>query len=455
MKRLRSLSAQLLLLIILPLFLLLATVAIGSVAIHQSSMRDMVGERDLRAVRTAAVSLSSITSATSPHAVDILRELEMSPDTVVVLVGKDRRILYSSDSSQIGQFSSNPGVAEALGGRSGMIYRTDTPDGAEHVVAYAPVVPGGWALVVEEPWREMASPWLSTSLIGPLVLLPTAALALAALWLGVRRIMRPLQKLDAEVTALGWGDFDAVSVPVGGIQEIQELQRAIVRMAGQIRAYQQSMHDYVGAVTTAQEEERNRLARELHDDTIQNLIALKQRVQSARRKVGQDPAGVEKQLSELQALLETTMEDVRRFSRDLRPIYLEEAGLVSALEALTRDISRDGVPAALEVAGEVWRLPPDTELALYRMVQESLNNVVRHAGATRARVKVDFADHHVAIHVEDNGTGFDMPSRVTELAETGHYGLMGMHERAQLVGARLQVRSQPGLGTTIEIDCPG
>ena len=453
MKRLKSLSAQLLLLIILPLFLILAIVAVGSVAIHQSSMRDMVGERDLRAVRTAAAGLSDVTSADDPRAAAILRELRASSHAVVMLVGSDRRILYRSDGTQVGQTSSHPGVAESLGGQSGVLYRADTPEGAEHVVAYAPAEPWGWALLMEEPWGEVASPWLRMSLIGPLVLLPAAALALAAVWLGVRRIIRPLQKLDSEVTALGWGDFEAVSAPVGGIQEIQELQKAIVRMAGQIRAYQQSMHDYVGAVTTAQEEERNRLARELHDDTIQNLIALKQRVQSARRKIGQDPATLEKQLAELQALLETTMQEVRRFSRDLRPIYLEEAGLVSALEALARDISRDGVPTAFELEGEPSRLPLKTELALYRMVQESLNNVVKHANATQARVEVDFADHNVVIRVKDNGIGFDVPSRVSNLSEGGHYGLMGMQERAQLVGARLDIRSQPGRGTVIQVEC--
>ncbi|HSJ52787.1 MAG TPA: sensor histidine kinase, partial [Anaerolineae bacterium] len=254
-----------------------------------------------------------------------------------------------------------------------------------------------------------------------------------------------------EVTALGWGDFEAVAVPVGGIEEIQELQKAIVRMAGQIQAYQQSMHDYLGVVTAAQEEERKRLARDLHDDTIQNLIALKQRVQSLRRKAGQDPDTVQSRLAELQALLETTMDEVRRFSRALRPIYLEEAGLVAALEALARDTSQDGVDTAFEVQGDAWRLPPETELALYRIVQEALNNVTKHAQTARARVAVEFSEQQVAIRVEDGGVGFNVPGRVTELAEAGHYGLMGMQERAQLAGAQLRVQSQPGLGTAVVV----
>jgi signal transduction histidine kinase len=454
MKRLRGLSAQLLLFIVLPLFLALSGVALGSVVVHQGWMQAMAAERDLRAVRIAAAALSGATSAGDPQVAEILGELQMTPQTVALLVDGQGRVLAHSGERPLGEIRSHPGVAAALAGRSGTLSGADTPEGRELVIAYAPVEPAGWALVVEEPWSEATRPWLRTSLLAPLVLVPLVGLSLVVLWLGVRRIMQPLQKLDGEVTALGWGDFEAVSAPVGGIQEIQELQKAIVRMAAQIQAYQQSMHDYLGAVTAAQEEERKRLARELHDDTVQNLVAMTQLVQAARRKIGQDPGVVEGHLAELQALLETTMDDLRRFSRALRPIYLEEAGLVAALEALARDTEQNRVVTAFEVQGDPWRMPPETELALYRIVQESLNNVIKHSGAAKARVTVEFGGQQVVIRVKDDGSGFGVPERVTELAEAGHYGLMGMQERAQLVGARLTVLSQAGRGTTIQVTCP-
>jgi signal transduction histidine kinase len=351
-------------------------------------------------------------------------------------------------------------VAEALAGHSGTLYRTDRPGGEEHVVAYAPVPadtagkPPGWALIVEEPWGEVASPWLRTSLVAPLVLVPAVALALVAIWLGVQRVIRPLQELDAQVTALGWGNFDAIATAVGGIEEIQELQKALARMAAQIRAYQQSMRGYLGAVTAAQEDERTRLARELHDDTVQSLIALKQRVQTARRRATRDPAALDAQLAELQTMLETTMDEVRRFSRALRPIYLEEAGLVAALETLTRDTSWNSLHAAFDVTGEPHRLVPETELVLYRIVQEALNNVVKHSRASSVRVCIEFSDQDTAIRVEDDGAGFVVPERASDLVGAGHYGLMGMQERAQLIGARLTLRSQPGEGTTVEARLP-
>jgi signal transduction histidine kinase len=458
LRGLRGLSAQLLLFIVLPLFLVLSAIALGSVLVHQRSMRALVGERDLRAVLTAAAGLSNPDGLQNEqHVQAVLTELQASPETVVMLVDAQQRIVYDTNPQDVGLVSLHRGVTEALAGRSGLLYRADRPGGPEHVVAYAPVPvsathgqAAGWALVVEEPWGEVLNPWLRLSLMGPLILVPAVAVALLALWLAVQRVIHPLQQLDARVTALGEGDFQAVDAPVGGVEEIQKLQGALARMAAQIRAYQQSMRGYLGVVTAAQEDERKRLARELHDETIQDLIALKQRVQMARRKAAGDPAVLDARLAELQAMLETTMDDVRRFSQALRPIYLEEAGLVAALEALARDAGQDGLQVAFKAEGEPRRLAPEAELALYRIVQEALHNTARHAQASNIQVGVEFNDG-VTIRVQDDGLGFVAPARVSDLATAGHYGLMGMQERAQLVGAQLVVRSRPGMGTTIEV----
>jgi signal transduction histidine kinase len=465
MKRLRSLrglSAQLLLFIVLPLFLILSAIALGSVFAHQRSMRSLVGERNLRAVRVAAAALSTVDRPyNEQHLQTVLSPLLTSPATTVILVDAQSRVVYTiapqNASQSVGQILSSPGVSEALAGHSGLFYRPDSADGEEQVVAYAPVAvsvatkqASDWALVVEEPLEEVFSPWLQTSLLGPLILVPAVAAALVALWFAVQRVIRPLQRLDAEVTALGWGDFGAVEEPVGGIEEIQELQRALVRMATQVRAYQQSMRGYLGMVTAAQEDERKRLARELHDQTIQDLIALKQRVQAASRRATGDPAALRVQLAELQAMLDTTMEEVRRFSRALRPIYLEDVGLVAALETLARDADQDALHVTLDVEGHVRRLAPEIELALYRIVQEALNNALRHAQASRIWIDVEF-NADVAIWIQDDGVGFAVPQRISDLAIGGHYGLMGMQERAQLVGAHLLIDSRPGAGTTLEI----
>ena len=151
------------------------------------------------------------------------------------------------------------------------------------------------------------------------------------------------------------------------------------------------------------------------------------------------------------------VEEVRRFSRNLRPIYLEDLGLIPALEMLTRDASAgtDGKLATeFHVTGEPKRLTPEREIALYRIVQEALNNVAAHANASRADVSVAFAEGEVAVTIRDDGAGFAIPDRPGELAEAGHYGLLGMRERTELAGGWLSIESEPGHGTQIEIHLP-
>src|SRR6185436_3133097 len=138
-----------------------------------------------------------------------------------------------------------------------------------------------------------------------------------------------------------------------------------------------------------QEEERARLARELHDDTIQSVIALKQRVQLAHRLIKDQNA--KQSLKELETLAEQTVENLRRLTRALRPIYLEDLGLVTALEMLAREISQNNqLIVDFQKTGQERRLAREVELSLYRIAQEALNNVVKHSKATHADLKIAF-----------------------------------------------------------------
>jgi signal transduction histidine kinase len=347
--------------------------------------------------------------------------------------------------------SDHPGVREALSGISGTVYGTEGDDGK--VIAFSPISPLNWALVVQEPWRAVADPLLRATEWAPLVLVPILIIALIGLFFGLRQIVQPLQSLERKAANLGSGDFEGIEQSVGGINEIQRLQSELIQMAQKVKLAQQSLRGYLGAVTAGQEEERRRLARDLHDDTIQSLIALNQRVQLAQLSSTSETTTA--QLAEMQAMTEQTISDLRRVTSGLRPIYLEDLGLVTALSMLARDSGLAlGIPVALRVSGPEQRLPPEVELALYRIAQEGLNNVTRHAQATCADLKLIFGPASVTLVISDDGRGFIVPENPALMTSNGHFGLLGIRERAENIGARVLIESNTAEGTRLTIALP-
>jgi PAS domain S-box-containing protein len=205
----------------------------------------------------------------------------------------------------------------------------------------------------------------------------------------------------------------------------------------------------VGALR-ATEEERQRIARELHDDTAQRLAALLVRFQLARRAAGDTER--ETMLEEIREGIEEAADSVRRIARNLRPPVLDEAGIVGAIRAHARAL-REAYD--LEVVVHAPRPQPqlvaDVELALYRIVQEALANVVRHAGSTSARVSLACVDGLLEVTVADEGRGFD-PTAVER--EVQGMGLLGMRERARNAGGELTVESAPGAGSRVRVRLP-
>lgn len=337
---------------------------------------------------------------------------------------------------------------------NGSTYLRDR-QGRELLVSYAHVEPPGWTLATVEDVRTIAAMGISAVEALPLLLLFVAVVALLAVSFGVLNVVRPLQELDRRAARVAWGDFDAVEQPVGGVQEIDDLRATLAQMAERIRAYQGGMRDYLSAITQGQEEERGRLAHELHDVTIQGLIALKQRGQMALKAFDRDPARAEARLQELNSLIDEEVASLRRIIGDLRPIYLEDLGFVPALEMLARQTGeRHDLSVLLTVHGQVVRLAPDLELAAYRIVQQALANVTAHAHAGQAWVEITFAADALILVIRDDGVGFTPPDQPADLARQGHFGLMGMAERALLYGGQLTIASSSGQGATITVRLP-
>lgn len=372
--------------------------------------------------------------------------------TVLVISpsGDERKfdVLFSGGPLSIDiKFPSHPGIQEVLNGESGINYYESSE--GEHVVAFTPILSTGWGVIIEEAWEDIASPFLVNTQSAPLLIVPVFLLALLVIWFGARRIVTPLQKLEKQASGLAKGDFEAIRQPVGGIDEIQNLQTELIEMADKLNAAQQSLHIYIGSITAGVESERLSLARELHDDTIQSLIALNQRIQLVLMKSSESQKIA---LIELQNLVQQSMINLRRMIRGLRPIYLEDLGLVASLEMLVREKEQSAnLPISFISRGQEQRLDSQSEMSLYRMVQESLNNVIHHADAKHAQVVIEYSVSSIRVEIHDDGKGFDVPVNNSELPGKGHFGLLGLHERAELINAKLEIKSDPGKGTTVLI----
>ena len=383
---------------------------------------------------------------------------EIIPETVpatqeglILIINSDQNIVYQTgNSSHEIALTNHPNIIEGFKNKNGTFLLQD--QSIEYVVSFSSVAETDWLLVMVEPWQAVTTPILELTRIAPLVLVPVLLISLAGLWFGSQQIVKPLRDLEKKSDLLSAGNFDDIKQTVGGITEIRQLQTKLVQMAESVQTSQKNVQEYIGSITEAQEEERLRLARELHDDTIQSMIALKQRVQLAERSAD-DPSS-KQALDELEKIAEQTIENLRRITRALRPIYLEDLGMVAALEMLVKETSNlSGLTVTFELDGIEKRLSPQVELALYRIAQEAISNVVRHANASQIILSLQFGETSV-MQVVDDGTGFKAPQTSSDFASSGHFGLMGMYERAELIGANLTINSGLGHGTFITIAYP-
>lgn len=219
---------------------------------------------------------------------------------------------------------------------------------------------------------------------------------------------------------------------------------------------QKDLKFYTGQVIRAQEEERRRLARELHDETIQELLLINHRLQDvAAGTYGRLSKGAQERLVEVRDLLNRTINEVRNFTQDLRPAILDDMGLIPALRWLTDRLrAGDGLHSELRVSGKEKRLAPETELVLFRIAQEALSNVRKHAHASVAMVTLEFRDQKTTMTVSDNGEGFEPALTTNQFARQGKLGLAGIRERLELLGGTHKVESAPGKGTLLRVEVP-
>ena len=253
-----------------------------------------------------------------------------------------------------------------------------------------------------------------------------------------------LRALQRRAEAMAHGDLSMLGQPVSEIAVVEDLRRALDVLGTHTEQGLRSQHAYIAALSTAQEAERARLARELHDEIVQQLIALGHGVDRVQRLLDRDPTQATERLRAMRSSITVLVDELRALIGDLRPPALAELGLLPAVELLLGRSGADGPEVTLVVQGDERRLAPQSELALFRIMQEAWNNIRRHARARRA--DFTFAYEHDGLHVTitDDGLGFVPPAEAE--APDGHWGLRGMRERAELTGGTLEVASEVGQG---------
>lgn len=347
-----------------------------------------------------------------------------------------------------------------------------------HVMAFAPLRSAPLAIAIGGDLDTISAPinrlrW-GLALVG--------LLALGGIWgaslVGARMLVRPVHRLTQAAQRIADGDLSTpLQVPEGGeigamaealermrlrlLENIQELARwsetLEIRVAERTEALRQQealTRQLLRRLLTAQEEERARLARELHDEAGQVLTAVRLGLDRLAKILGEANPWAQEQLQQTRELVTQAMEDLRRVISALRPGVLDQLGLIPALRGVAEALlGPQGIQLTLETEGITERLPGEVELILFRIAQEAMHNVARHSQATHVWIRLTRGEKELIMEIQDNGRGFD-PMAVTAEGSGRGLGLAGMRERATLIGGQLEIHSRPGQGTTIRVRIP-
>ncbi|HET7573792.1 MAG TPA: sensor histidine kinase [Solirubrobacterales bacterium] len=262
-----------------------------------------------------------------------------------------------------------------------------------------------------------------------------------------RRRLAPLERLIEDMEKVDLSRSGPLPASIDGVGETEEVARLELAFLRMLRRLEAERRRAGSAALRAQEEERARVARDLHDEVNQSLTGLLLRLEAAREAA---PPELEAELAETKALANQAMTELLSLARQLRPTALDDLGLAAAVGGLVEQAGRGEIEATLDLHGDFSDLGDDAQLVVYRVAQEALSNAARHSGAGTVRVALRRkAGGAVGLEVADDGCGFAFAE-----SERG-LGIGGMRERALLVGGELAIESRPGRGTTVRLALPG
>ena len=229
----------------------------------------------------------------------------------------------------------------------------------------------------------------------------------------------------------------------------------VARDVTQEKQAQENVRAYIQQITRAQEEERKRISRDLHDDVSPDLIILIQKLDKLASTQQLKLATVTDNLEDIRGQAVKALEGLRATAQGLRPRIIDDLGMVAALEWIAEELERDQhIRTKVETKNMERALPPETQILLFRIAQEALNNIRKYAKAFNVTIRVEGGEKNVKMTVTDDGQGFEAPGKIEGMVSAGRLGLMGMHERAMLLNGILQIKSAPGKGTEITVTLP-
>lgn len=337
----------------------------------------------------------------------------------------------------------------------------------EDILAFAPLSVASWGVAIRQSEEEALAPtWQlerSLLLFGIVLVVCTILLVLAMM----RGIVEPIRMLTSAAKKVAAGNFDA-SIPIQRTDEIGQLSTAFQTMRQEIAKSRDEMMlryreakekeelrgELLNSVISAQEEERKRIARELHDEYGQTLTGLIMSIESLENMTTPEQSQLKKKLADTKTLIIRTLESLRKLTLDLHPSSLDDLGLVAAVRTyIANNLQANGLSVKFESKGLSERLAPPVETALFRIIQEATNNIVKHAKARNIWIKLRAEDGRVAAIIEDDGQGFDVEAAFKTKARRS-LGILSIQERTSLLGGTFALKSQVGRGTRLEIEIP-
>ena len=289
------------------------------------------------------------------------------------------------------------------------------------------------------------------------ILLLFFAIGISTLVIGIalnQLVIKKLQRFVEAASLFGRGEFKK-TISFKSDDEIKKLAESFNRMAETLTEKMRLERKYLSQIIEAQENERRRISRELHDEIGQALYAIKLNLEMIDKDLPHTTPVIQRRLGEAKSLSSQTLTAMRRLSLDLRPTMLDDLGLIPTLRWYIQNFSnRLGIYSNFETTGFEEKLSPQIETAFYRIVQEALNNIAKHAQADRVEISLVKRDSRIYASIQDNGKGFDL-ERVLHLEspERG-FGVVGIQERVSLLGGQMDIQTKPGFGTLIHFEIP-